>query len=230
MIESFIGKKFGKWTVLEFSGRDKHRKSLWKCKCLCGEIQNKSRNILVTGRSTQCRKCKDKKQIINLVGKRFGKWTVVKQAQNDQKNNCLMWECFCECGVRSKVRGKCLLSGGSTQCRACKDKSMISEEIVPAFMFNRIKQGSQKRGIDFSISKKYIEKKLIEQNKECALSGLPIEIRSIDGYKASLDRIDSSKGYVEGNVQWVVQEINFMKQSLSENDFVNLCKKVSENH
>lgn len=45
---------------------------------------------------------------------------------------------------------------------------------------------------------------------------------------ASLDRIDSSRGYVEGNVQWVHKDVNFMKQALSQERFVELCTLVAE--
>ena len=34
--------------------------------------------------------------------------------------------------------------------------------------------------------------------------------------QASLDRIDSSKGYVKGNVQFIVAPINYMKNTLSD--------------
>lgn len=43
---------------------------------------------------------------------------------------------------------------------------------------------------------------------------------------ASLDRIDSAKGYVEGNVQWVHKRINLMKGTLSEKDFIAFCQMV----
>lgn len=43
---------------------------------------------------------------------------------------------------------------------------------------------------------------------------------------ASLDRIDSSKGYEQGNVQWVHKDINNMKQSFSQDKFIDWCKKV----
>jgi hypothetical protein len=71
-----------------------------------------------------------------------------------------------------------------------------------------------------------------KQNRKCALSGQLIyfdsDTRSNDG-RASLDRIDSSKGYVMGNVQWVHRDINYMKQKYSQEHFVNLCKQVAEN-
>ena len=46
---------------------------------------------------------------------------------------------------------------------------------------------------------------------------------------ASLDRIDSSKGYIEGNVAWCLLDINFMKQALDLNRFKHLCALVT-NH
>ena len=47
---------------------------------------------------------------------------------------------------------------------------------------------------------------------------------------ASLDRIDSLKGYTEDNVQWVHKHINFMKGSLSENKFIEYCKLIVKNN
>ena len=48
----------------------------------------------------------------------------------------------------------------------------------------------------------YIKELLKEQSGRCALSGLPIVAEEKTG-TASLDRKDSSKGYVPGNVQWL---------------------------
>jgi len=47
---------------------------------------------------------------------------------------------------------------------------------------------------------------------------------------ASLDRIDSSKGYIEGNVQWVHRKINMMKQSYTQEEFIELCQAVVRNN
>ena len=45
---------------------------------------------------------------------------------------------------------------------------------------------------------------------------------------ASLDRIDSSKGYVKGNVQWVHKDINKMKTDFEQSIFIKLCKSVAD--
>lgn len=44
---------------------------------------------------------------------------------------------------------------------------------------------------------------------------------------ASLDRIDSSKPYTKGNVQFVSTSINFMKGELSHDDTILLCKQIA---
>jgi hypothetical protein len=44
---------------------------------------------------------------------------------------------------------------------------------------------------------------------------------------ASLDRIDSSKGYIEGNLQWVHKDVNIMKMDLSQVEFIDYCVKVA---
>jgi len=53
--------------------------------------------------------------------------------------------------------------------------------------------------------------------------------RTISG-NASLDRIDSSIGYVNDNVQWVHKDINMMKRIYTQEYFIYLCKLVSENN
>jgi hypothetical protein len=70
----------------------------------------------------------------------------------------------------------------------------------------------------------------LKQNKKCVLSGLPIEFKARrKGHNtASLDRINSNEGYVDGNVQWVHKDINWMKNTFSQQHFVDMCKKVAD--
>lgn len=63
----------------------------------------------------------------------------------------------------------------------------------------------------------------------CALSGIPIIYKKHNkdsDATASLDRIDSSKGYVKGNVQWVHKDVNKIKNNLSEKRLMELCKSI----
>jgi hypothetical protein len=44
---------------------------------------------------------------------------------------------------------------------------------------------------------------------------------------ASLDRIDSEKGYIPGNVQWVHPAVNFMKHAMAQDVFIDWCCRVA---
>lgn len=105
-------------------------------------------------------------------------------------------------------------------------------EGVAISTFNRIKNSAKKRGLNFSITKSFIDKLFIKQEGKCALSGVNIVLPenftelSTGFGTASLDRIDSSKGYEKGNVQWVHKTINVMKQSLSDDELIEWCSLV----
>jgi len=46
----------------------------------------------------------------------------------------------------------------------------------------------------------------------------------------SIDRIDSSKGYVKGNIQLVTAKTNVAKGNMNNAEFIEYCKKVAQNH
>lgn len=82
--------------------------------------------------------------------------------------------------------------------------------------------------------------KLWEEQKGCCYySGVPLN-KFKKGWKSpspqillhspSLDRVDSSKGYVQGNVVWCSNFINCLKADLSKEDFIALCKGVIKLH
>ena len=47
-------------------------------------------------------------------------------------------------------------------------------------------------------------------------------------YKASLDRKDSSKGYIEGNVQFVSCALNYAKNSSDDSSVVELISLIKQ--
>jgi len=54
------GKKFGKLTVIEFSHRNIHKQSMWKCQCDCGTVAVMSGNSLKNG-TLSCFNCKTRR-------------------------------------------------------------------------------------------------------------------------------------------------------------------------
>lgn len=109
MVKNLTGKRFGKLVVLEFDHSD--GRSYWKCKCDCGNEIVVVSNLLKSGlrKSCGCLKRND------LTGKRFGR-LVVKRLIGSNNERVSVWECECDCGKITKVRGSSLVSGKTTSC------------------------------------------------------------------------------------------------------------------
>ena len=63
--KDLTGKRFGKWTVIKYYGRDSARHSLWKCKCDCGNEGVRKTYALLSGYTKQCVKCANKQRQLN---------------------------------------------------------------------------------------------------------------------------------------------------------------------
>ena len=95
--------------------------------------------------------------------------------------------------------------------------------------FNKIICCAKKRNIHFDLTIEDITELLVRQDFKCALSGVEIYAgyNSDRTQTASLDRIDSSKGYVIKNVQWLHKDVNIAKMALTQQDFIQLCLAVA---
>jgi hypothetical protein len=112
-----------------------------------------------------------------------------------------------------------------------KERDGVSYILRENGKLSGIKGGAKTRDLEFEISLEEIWRLYESQNKRCALTGVEIVFKDdiINGENtASLDRIDSSKGYIAGNIQWVHKDINLMKGSLSQEDFISLCHTISD--
>lgn len=72
-----------------------------------------------------------------------------------------------------------------------------------------------------------------KQNGLCYYSNLPLQEPYYGSGRiynvASIDRIDSSLGYVKNNVVWCLWVCNAGKSNLSVNQYIEICKAVSSN-
>lgn len=62
----------------------------------------------------------------------------------------------------------------------------------------------------------------------CPVLGTPFQYKTY--YTASLDRIDSSKGYIKGNVQVMSHKANAMKNSASQQELIKFAEWVLTNY
>jgi len=95
--------------------------------------------------------------------------------------------------------------------------------------FYSLQRGAKTRGLDFTITIEYLWDLFQKQNGRCVFSGENLffsDARKSHNGTASLDRKDPKKGYCQENLQWVSQDINYMKQQMNNEDFLNLIKKI----
>ncbi len=82
---------------------------------------------------------------------------------------------------------------------------------------------------EFDLTYDYLYDVWDKQNGLCAFSGVPLNNEANHNEAGSLDRIDSSIGYIEGNVQFVCAIVNRMKQELPDQDFLRFCELITNN-
>jgi hypothetical protein len=98
----------------------------------------------------------------------------------------------------------------------------------------RIMSNAKERGLNVSITKEEAWDLFQKQNGRCALTGMELVLSPLFKDKvtntASLDRIDSSRGYTMDNVQWIHKDVNLMKLDYPNEYFISICKLVAESH
>lgn len=95
----------------------------------------------------------------------------------------------------------------------------------------------RKDGKVFGVTIEYLFQLGEQQDWKCNVSGLPLEFvrggsthggRYLNPYSCSIDRIDSTKGYIINNVQLVCAAVNDMKSSYMYDTLVHFAKHIVE--
>jgi hypothetical protein len=172
------------------------------------------------------------------IGNIYNNWTLLDITYSSPKN----YKFQCNCGfIKNTSNPYNILNNNSKKCVTCANKDKWGDYSgLPNRTWVTITKTARKRNIEFNISKDYAEKILINQNYKCALTKLELKfvfapyniMKEVcnNCNTASLDRIDSSKGYIEGNIQWVHKDVNLMKNILNQDYFISLCKQIANNN
>jgi len=95
--------------------------------------------------------------------------------------------------------------------------------------YNSFYKSAISRGYVWEISIEDIDALYEVQSGRCALTGWSIGW-SQQGWDhtASIDRIDNSVGYTLDNIQIVHKTVNMARGNLSVEDFIVMCKSISD--
>ena len=131
-----IGLQFGNYTVLKKDGYPYNKKTLYMlCQCLCGEKRSVQSSALKKGLATSCG-CK---KIVKMVGKKFGRLTVLEFLGS--KRNRRRFLCVCECSKRTIVTGPDLRRGSQVSCGCYRN------ERITRYGKSSAKHGMSKTGV-----------------------------------------------------------------------------------
>ena len=226
-----VGQRFGQWTVLSSDiVRDVNGAGFIRVQCSCERIYLVMPNKLFIGKSSSCQHCSHKNRGYKFIkGQRCGKWTVLDDTPKKiDKNKANYITCMCECGKIREIPSHDLAKNKAYQCRECdfKYKSPSNQhgyKDVSVIRMRTMERSAKARGFEFNICAEDVWHLYEDQGRRCKLSGLPI---SFEDHTASVDRIDSSRGYTADNIQLLHKYINYMKRNHPEQYFIELCRLV----
>lgn len=171
----------------------------------------------------------------DIAGKKFNMLTAIKlverrpiERKSGREDIEYYWEFLCDCGNKTITRRDRVVTGKKPiiSCGCMRNRSKWKGcGNLSKTQWGIIERNAKKRELCFEITMKDAWNLFQEQGEKCALSGQKINFKEPT---ASLDRIDSSKGYTIDNVQWVHKDINISKWDFTMDKFLEICRMVTE--
>lgn len=204
------GQTFNNLTVIHRAKNNKFRQTCWKCQCRCGNVTFVPTNRLLTGRIKSCGCLNSErrlKQIIEVIGQKFGQLTVIKHIEN--KNGHAYMECLCSCG-KTTITTINRLKSGSTKSCGCLNKGINA---IMKRLIHGMESSSEYRTWKHMKERCYnpTDKsfknyggrgiKVCDEWKE-SFSKFYSHIGPKPSKKYTIERIDNNLGYFPGNVRW----------------------------
>jgi len=158
---------------------------------------------------------------------------------------CLEWKEFKFFNKNSTLSGKV-----SKMCKECfrNYKPVIKYEVsrstrlsssldsgdIEFYLKRRIpclKSNAKKKKLEYDLDYEYLLTLWNNQKGICYYTGLEMKNdMKQKKYQAwnspSLDKLNPSKGYTKGNVVWCISSVNSFKQSLTEEQFLEMLKQI----
>lgn len=222
-----IGDVFDYLTIQEQDGKTPSNRKLWKCVCRCGNIViiHTTKLTLRKNNSCGCKPLSIKEfDHSKYIDNKFGSIKILSYSHNVKFMKYYNFQC--DCGNIGKICYNRLRN--NIKCSKCSipDNKDFYEEISGSY-WCQINYGAVSRNLEIDIDREYIWSLFIKQNRKCAFTGWNIVFDKGKKQTASLDRIDSNKGYIKGNLQWVHKDINRLKNTFTNEWLLNTCKDIT---
>lgn len=157
-----------------------------------------------------------------LIGTKINNWVI--KAHSPPSENYI---CECICGNLELMGLNELILGYYKSCSKCQDQNY--DGIIPMRYMTVLIHGARERKLEWNITVEDIENQWHKQSGLCALTGVVLILDKNNKYMtASLDRIDSSKGYIIDNIQWIDKDVNVLKNNYNEEYFKHICFMVTQ--
>lgn len=162
-------------------------------------------------------------RVIDLTGKRIGNLVVIDYAGSVKQRS--HWMCKCDCGTVWKVASNNLGKTKTSRCGKCA--ILPVEEALSRRIYADYKNRSTKKSQEFLLSLELFKKLIFSDCSYCGESGSNVKrVRNRKVKYNGIDRIDSSKGYIVGNVQTCCKSCNSMKMDMPIRDFLTQIEKI----
>ena len=129
-----------------------------------------------------------------------------------------------ECKVHGSHLRWRLHTGNNVQCKdCCMIWQMNQRRKNPLkFIYRDAKKHAQSHEREFNISLDDLININEIQKGKCSLTGVLFD----NDNPPSLDRIDSGLGYILGNIQLILIQVNRMKSNFNQKEFIEMCRKI----
>ena len=183
-------------------------------------------------------------KIINIIGQKFGKLTVINMRSDRGNSNQIMYDCKCDCGNNNITSGESIRSGKSKSC-GCNRKNPPNKENDRIFAVwkqlykSTIEKRNKKRNV--TITDIELNDFILLSKSNCFYCGSEPLNKAIDRHRKTneerctvdyngLDRIDSNFGYFKDNVVPCCKHCNTAKNTMTKEEFLKWVKKIYEHN
>ncbi len=249
--KDYTGQKFGKLTAISATGASSRSRRVWRFQCECGRFVERAADNVITslrnGNIPACDVCcrhsvppKVEPVRLEITGQRFGRLTALEPTGRVNSRRYAIWRFQCDCGaivervgghvVQNAKRQRSIPSCGSFDCRGSGKARRPNGVSGRNRLASAYRRSAQARNLAFELSDERLDALFQGPCHYCGAEPSQVSItrksRSAPFVYNGIDRLDNSRGYVEGNVVSCCGRCNRAKGTMSREEFLAWVERV----